>query len=232
MTNAPSGAPCPEWEKKAFSFLVRSRQELWGKHNENILAWLFRQGLRNHFAQDMLLGWNRSAKIRPAKAWGLIEETHGQETFLLPPGLVIPFFQERRLRKLIIHDIRPEAHCCPVPVLGGSFEPIVWGENKKHIVVVSNSVHALVVHQELPGDVTVIVPHPDTADVPAGLDQLVARAQAVWFFPDPGSPSQGRMPEPWRGIRPDAVITCCEKAEGMLDVIRSALTKFESVSRP
>jgi len=47
------------------AFVTRCHQHLFGKNNEDPLAYLFRQGIKNEFAKQMLMGWNKYSQERP-----------------------------------------------------------------------------------------------------------------------------------------------------------------------
>ena len=55
------------WRDKAVAFAARSRQELWGKHNEDIMAWFFLNGFKNRFIKDKLLAYTVMQK---GAGWG------------------------------------------------------------------------------------------------------------------------------------------------------------------
>jgi len=161
------------WRDKAVAFSARSRQELWGKHNEDILAWFFLNGFKNRFIKDKLLGWNRRPKERPSEAWGFPE---GTGPLFFPPGIVIPFVEEKHLRKLMIFDhSRPGGSPCHV-VPGSAGIPMVFGQDTRRTAVVENIVHGLLLHQEFPENLCVVVPDDSASCVPDSN---------TLYFPDP-----------------------------------------------
>lgn len=176
------------WKNKAFSFLVRCRSELWGKHNEDILAWMFKQGFSNQFAQDMLLGWNKYPKIRPVLNWGLWEGLDDplicHDKLTLPPGLVIPYIVDKDLRKLMFYNYQSDRPQRGLPLPGGSAEPMVLGRPSPRIAVVFDIIHGLYAHQELKDQFTVVIPHAFDVQDEKTLS-LVRHADVCLVFPDP-----------------------------------------------
>lgn len=161
------------WRDKAVAFAARARQELWGKHNEDILAWFFLNGFRNPFIKDMFLGWNKRPKDRPAEPWGFPE---GTAQLFFPPGIVIPYVVENHLRKLMIFDHnRPTGKPCHV-VPGSAAIPVVFGQNDQRTAVVENILHGLLLHQEFPENLRVVVPDDPAPCVPDS---------ETLYFPDP-----------------------------------------------
>jgi hypothetical protein len=219
MTDPSLNIPNPAWSKKAFSFLVRCRQELWGKHNEEVLAWFFRQGIRNRFAHDMILGWNRFARIRPAEAWGIKGPSDPAGTVVIPPGIIVPGFEGQTLRSLFVYDPTITTGSSCFTVAGGAVEPLVWGENTERITVVFNLVHGLFVHQERPTEVTVIVPHPDQPNVPQTILQRMATASEIMICPDPEIQTGDALTTVWTKAHPDTIVKAYAKASALCEDI-------------
>lgn len=207
------------WKNKAFAFLVRARQDLWGKHNEEILAWIFKAGFSNQFARDMLLGWNKYPKTRPAANWGLADDVVDPlvqgEKLTLPPGLVIPYMVEKDLRKLMFYDTQctGPTPCFPLP--GGATESMILGGTHARIAVVFNIIHGLLVHQELKDTITVIIPHdPDSPDAHASA--LIEGAETCLVFPDPRS----FQSQSWHGHLNPAHCCTCSTPQEIIQQIR------------
>jgi hypothetical protein len=118
-----------EWKDRALGFLARSRQELWGKHNEDIMAWLFLKGFKNRFSQDALIGWNKRPKERPAVHWGFGPdftcEHVRQGNLYFPPGIVIHYIVETSLTKLVIVRCDDSSGHLPYLVPGSSITVVV-----------------------------------------------------------------------------------------------------------
>nr|NJM03660.1 hypothetical protein [Desulfobacula sp.] len=66
----PSSFNPEAWRKKAGAFVIRCHHHLFGKNNEDPLAYLFTRGIKNEFAKKMLLGWNKFSQERPKENWG------------------------------------------------------------------------------------------------------------------------------------------------------------------
>ncbi|MFA6011962.1 MAG: hypothetical protein WC799_18365 [Desulfobacteraceae bacterium] len=182
------------WMNKAIAFLARSRQELWGKHNEEILAWFFLNGFKNSFIQDMLLGWNKRPKERLAETWGFSTDdsdsrlTNAQfkdTNLFFPPGIVIPYVVAKHLEKLIIYD-HEKTTGNPCYVVPGSNEtPVVFGKQCQQVAVVENIVHGLLLFQEFPDNLTVVVPDESPAFVPIHEPEKESQPLEILYFPDP-----------------------------------------------
>ncbi len=89
------------WRKKASAFVTRCHHHLFGKNNEDPLAYLFTQGIKNEFAKQMMIGWNKFSQERPMENWGF---GPGPEKLLLQKGLVIPYIVEKELKSVFIHS--------------------------------------------------------------------------------------------------------------------------------
>jgi len=177
------------WMNKAMAFLARSRQELWGKHNEEILAWFFLNGFKNSFIQDMLLGWNKRPKERSAETWGFSSDDSDSQlknsNLFFPPGIVIPYVVDKHLEKLIIYDHeKTTGNPCHV-VPGSSEKPVVFGKQCQHVAVVENIVHGLLLFQEFPENLTVVVPDESPAFAPIHEPGKESQPLEILYFPDP-----------------------------------------------
>lgn len=223
MTSLNHTMPNTIWKNKAISFVVRTRQDLWGKHNEDILAWFFLEGFNNTFIRDMLLGWNKFAKNRPSKAWGLPDECLSQGIhqgkFILPPGIVIPHIVNKDLRKILIYDHlnKDSKRCVPVP--GSSSDPIILGDSRTNVAVFSNIIHGLFIYQELKKDVTIIIPHTSREIPDSNSCVLIRQAEHRWIFPDPLAQGTDHALESWTHIAQETRWTPYEKVADLLNII-------------
>lgn len=177
------------WKNKAIAFLARTRQELWGKHNEEILAWFFLNGFKNQFIKDMLLGWNKRPKERPAETWGFSTDCSDSllknSNLFFPPGIVIPYVVDKHLEKLIIYDHeKTTGNPCHV-VPGSAKTPVVFGKQCQHVAVVENIVHGLLLFQEFTDNLTVVVPNESSACVPIHGPGKEHQPLEILYFPDP-----------------------------------------------
>ena len=93
------------WRKKASAFVIRCHHHLFGKNNEDPLAYLFTRGIKNEFAKKMLLGWNKFSQERPGENWGF---GPGPEKIVLQKGLVIPYIVEKELKSVFIYVYEPD----------------------------------------------------------------------------------------------------------------------------
>ena len=178
----------PLWKDKALSFLARSRQELWGKHNEDILSWFFLNGFRNNFIQAMLLGWNRRAKQRPAKNWGFQAEdstTCDSPNLFFPPGIVIPYVVDQNIEKLLVynHECERGNPCHIVP--GSSSSSMILGGKNNRVALVQNIMHALLLYQEFPEHLSIIVPDDDKHPYFDCKDLCSESLSEMLVFPEP-----------------------------------------------
>lgn len=175
----------PVWRDKAVAFAARSRQELWGKHNEDILAWFFVNGFKNRFIKDMFLGWNRRPKERPAENWGFTEPDAGCAHLFFPPGIVIPWVVDQHLLKLMIVDHTKTAfHPCHVAP-GSARIPVVFGGGTRRTAVVENILHGLLLHQEFPENLTVVIPDDPDQPLPVAGTAHAEGPVETLYFPDP-----------------------------------------------
>lgn len=185
---------------------------------------MFTQGLSNRFAQDMLLGWNKYPKVRPAANWGLPDHLADplvqKGKLTLPPGLVIPYVEGKDLRKLLFYDYqsnRPQP-CFALP--GGSTEPMILGGPSSAIAVVFNVIHGLYVHQELHGKIRVIIPHEPQSPDNATVTQI-SLSDTCLVFPD----SITGIGHPWPDHIDGSLCHTYDKAEDIARMITDALMK-------
>lgn len=213
------------WKHKTFSFLVRSRQELWGKKNEDIMAWFFLQGLSNKFVNESLLGWNRHAMIRPVAAWHLPEnEPHSDSSgkFSLPPGIVIPDLEGQEIVKLLIFNHQSPGPDSLFTLPGSATRAMIWGNGGHHTLVVFNAIHALFLAQELGDRLTVILPDhrghaPDTRTL-----SLLSRTRDITICSeDPFQERDRRILGPWGSVTDPMEWLTYTKTDQILDRIRS-----------
>lgn len=167
------------WFKHAVAFAVRARAEMWGKHNAEVLAFLFQYGFKNRFVKDLLVGWNRRERFREAKTWGL---SSGKRV-ALPEGLVIPYLLDKQLRKLTIvrhtGDFRGPDYVVP----GSRPISMVFGAGPL-VAVVENILDGLLLHQEMGEGCSVIIPHDLATPPDAHAEKRLQEAERVLFFPD------------------------------------------------
>ncbi len=136
------------WKKKAMAFVTRAHRHLWGKNNEDPLAFLFCQGLSHQFIKQMHLGWNKHGQERTLEKWGLRGlKPPGQDGhFILPPGIVFPYIVDKALLSILIQPLDPESPCTLVP--GSTREPILLGNPHHPLVRVDTLLEGLGLFQE------------------------------------------------------------------------------------
>ncbi|MBI9090295.1 MAG: hypothetical protein JEZ12_13845 [Desulfobacterium sp.] len=176
-TNKTDNRERPLWEQRAMAFVTRSFRQLWGKNNEEMLAWLFNQGLSNPFVRTQLWGWNKHGQARNPALWG-IEPTDDTPALVLPQGIVVPYIVDKRLRKITI--VNNET----MEVPGGSHEPMVLGNQFKVIALVPDCVDGLFLFQEKGEQLGVIIPCGPAAKEPldAAAEKMLSNACTVLVF--------------------------------------------------
>ncbi|SMD08367.1 hypothetical protein SAMN02746065_13032 [Desulfocicer vacuolatum DSM 3385] len=139
------------WKKKATAFVIRSHRQLWGRNNEDPLAFLFRMGLSNATIKTLYLGWNKFGQERHWNKWG-IQEPHGQnlsgkkDCFLLAAGIIFPHIIEKELKSIWIHPMHPEGQISMVP--GSAPGPVLLGDVKKPVVTTTSLFKGLCLFQD------------------------------------------------------------------------------------
>ncbi len=149
------------WEKKAISFSLRTAHTLWGKHNEDILAWLYENGLSTPYTKDRLLGWNTRVMERPCENWGLQQKSSGGDPpskLLIPKGLTLPYIVNKKVLKLIVIDLdNPFGAYYTLP--GSQPVGMRFGESIEKVILTDSPFAALLLHQAHKETVSVFVPH-------------------------------------------------------------------------
>ena len=144
------------WEKKAIAFVTRSHQQLWGKNNEDPLAWLFEQGFENQFAKEMHLGWNKHSQTRNFDTWGLCpgDSKTADKKLVLPAGIVIPHIINQNLKSITIHTNKGDD---AILLPGSLLIPMVLGNNRKALAVLTSIIDGLYLFQETRRNITVVI---------------------------------------------------------------------------
>ncbi|VFQ44686.1 hypothetical protein [Desulfoluna butyratoxydans] len=148
------------WNEKAVAVTVKATKMLWGKHNESIQAWLFESGFALKTLKEAFIGWQVRNTRRPADSWG----TQGVDKILLPEGLTIPVIRDKELKRVVIfrmgHGHDGEYHT----VEGSDAVPLVLSGTTRRTVLVRRELDALLLHQELNNQWTVVA----SGDLPQG----------------------------------------------------------------
>ena len=142
------------WERKARAFAVRSRDHLWGKNNEDPLAFLYLKGLNLKFIGRMSLGWNKFGHKRPCDGWGLT----GKGSFFIPSGIVFPYIVEKKITGMFIismtgpEDSEPSSEL----ILPGSFKgPLILGPDNHEVKEATSITEGLKLFQENPDELKI-----------------------------------------------------------------------------
>ena len=189
--------PDPAWKKRATSFVIRSHRQLWGKNNEEPLAWLFLQGLKNSFVKEIYMGWNKHGQERSWESWGLApgqwigqdemeqetEQRKGQshnKRLILPSGLVIPFIRNKKLLKITLLRYEQTEKLLIIP---GSLKVAMILKNDSSCVdIVPWIMDALFLHQEREQGTSVLVPHPGDTPLDQEAQNILNNAQNIRLF--------------------------------------------------
>ena len=160
MPLKPDDIPDEIWKQKAGAFIVRAAHQLWGKHNEAIMAIMFRLGFNNKFIKKNLFGWNMRKNTRSYLSWN-IDKTESKkaytsikftdEKFKIPPGLVIPYIVDKNLMKVYIVEYDETDIISFSPLPGSSSLPVfLCGANAsdKPLFITDNPVDGFLIHQE------------------------------------------------------------------------------------
>ncbi len=160
------------WKKKAIAFVTRSHRHLWGKNNEEPLAFLFLKGLENQFAKDLVFGWNKFGQERPKVNWGIKDRLSSNGTsfggkfvlpstggkFVLPSGIVLPYIVHKELISVFIVSLY-ENKTTLVP--GSQSNLMVLNktaEDEFHpIIMVANILDGLFLYQEVQKKACIII---------------------------------------------------------------------------
>lgn len=124
--------PSEQWQHHATAFLARCRGQMWGKHKEEPLAWMFRAGFTVSFAEEAFFGWNFRPMTRNAASW--FGPDHEGESFFLPQGLVLPWIHEQKILRLSI--LKPDGESLVLP--GSSGEIMEKGEGRTLVLLFSD----------------------------------------------------------------------------------------------
>lgn len=141
------------WTQKAMAFVTRSHRHLWGKNNEDPLAFLFLKGLKNDFSKSLLLGWNKFGQYRPRENWGL--ETGGK--LFLTPGIVVPYIVDKTLLSVFVHD---DKNTISRMVEGSRSPTLVSGDIQHPVLFMFDLFDGLFLAQEAK-DTHLLIIHPD-----------------------------------------------------------------------
>ncbi len=147
------------WKKKAIAFVTRSHRHLWGKNNEEALAFLFLKGLENQLTKDMVLGWNKFGQKRLKEKWGIKKKTSTNAKFLLTSGIVIPYIIDKELTSVFIVSLKDANKAIMVP--GSQTRTLIFSDKDndkpQSILIVQNIMDGLYLYQETKKTVPIII---------------------------------------------------------------------------
>jgi hypothetical protein len=194
--------PRKNWQHQATAFLARCRAQMWGKHKEEPLAWLYRAGFSVSFAQDHFLGWNFRPMQRNAALW--LGEDRAGEKYALPQGLLLPWIQESQMLRLSILGMEGDTFILE----GSSLRPLVAEKGPCLLVCASDGDAFRLLQETKPG--TAVMAAPDFSLLRPSDFEGFGRIRLVTPFTDDARRlldelrSQGRMaqafPLPERGL--------------------------------
>lgn len=154
-------SPFKDWIKKASSFLLWTRQQLFSPKGKYALEFLIqKRGLSENTIKTAKLGYNPANFWKKREDWGLPSDftKDGKKRRLwLPKGITIPTYRESTLQRLRVRLQEPFdgiSYC----VISGSNNSIslVLGNNSERFIIVESELDGLLLHQEL-GDLATIV---------------------------------------------------------------------------
>lgn len=152
------------WKQKAAAFVTRSHRHLWGKNNEDPLAYLFTRGLKNEFAKKMLVGWNKFGQNRPLENWGLKNEISEGGKLFLPPGIVVPYIKNKQLLSVFIYIYEENRPGKTVLLPGSSPPPLILGKLENQRAKAEDLMEGLFLYQEHENTHCIVI-EPDLSDV-------------------------------------------------------------------
>ncbi len=151
------------WRKKAMAFVTRSHRHLWGKNNEDPMAFLFSRGLSHAFLKASLVGWNKFGQHRPLKNWGRHRSDDAHGTFFLPSGIVFPYIMKKELISVFISGFADDQTNRTLMVPGSGSPTLCLvppAQDLSSAVLIRDLFDGLFLFQET-GLKTAVIIHPD-----------------------------------------------------------------------
>lgn len=174
------------WEKKAVAFVIRSHRHLWGKNNEDPLAFIFKCGLENQFVKNLVIGWNKFGQERRSENWGFRTDSQETQKLFFPSGIVVPYIIEKKLLSVFIHPYDENKTNNTIILNGSSSPTMVLGDHLEEkiekVAFVSNILDGLFLFQEIKESGCVMI-HPDP-DIPVDnhYKSMVKDASTAFIF--------------------------------------------------
>ena len=153
--------PVDPWHDHGFPFVVQCRKNL--EQDPQTMKMLEKAGLEKRTIRRAWLGLNKEERKEDPVLWGLEPGADENISLVLPPGLVIPRFNEATLTRILI---RPPELVSPGrdQLVSGSVETpsaILTDQENAPVLLVTDELEALLVDQEV-GDAcsVVVLKHP------------------------------------------------------------------------
>ncbi len=156
----PAVVPPPAWRGNARNLALEARNYLLSSRpgQEALTALERDRFLLPDTVRHAGLGLVREAQWFPKANWGIAPEPGSKPKVWVPEGLLIPTIVNREIVSL---TVRRGRDCVP-PYLkvSGSSAISMWlgplGEEARAVVVVESALDAILLHQELPGDIATV----------------------------------------------------------------------------
>ncbi|MFH1155606.1 MAG: hypothetical protein V1793_17510 [Pseudomonadota bacterium] len=178
------------WNQKAVAFAVRSHRQLWGRNNEDPLAWIFQHGFKNAFMKQMMVGWNKHDQSRDPQDWGLPQALESDpdrtgeqnQRLFLPAGLVIPWIRDKELLKITVYR-----HQAPDPgngqmIQGSLPSAMILGNPGPRVAVVPHIMDGLWLCQEAGDNLCVVIPQAPEISLDATVMALIRDASNLMLL--------------------------------------------------
>ena len=172
--------PEPPFHARGFPLLTRWRLDL--QLDPARMRALTGLGLQRETIKNRWLAWNSEPREEQSRDWGL-DPKPGEETFMIPAGLVMPQFDGAKLVRLLVRNGQTTDHFSDTLVPGSRDEPLFLEAASEQgvLALVPDELSAAYVEQEA-GDFA----HIAVCQLPAGpLPKLAAEAvknEAITVF--------------------------------------------------
>ncbi len=146
-----------EWAEQATLFLEECEFQL--IKNQEVKEWLKSRGLKPETIRAARLGWNPKDEYHTRILWGLepaTDETGKIKRTYLKAGLVIPHIKDGKIVGLKIRKAIHGTGGKYTHVAGSDASPMVWGLEKKTLVIVESELDGILLNQET-GDLVGVV---------------------------------------------------------------------------
>lgn len=192
------------WQQQAFALVLRARKSL--ENNPEALHRLAALGFEPPTIERAWLGMVNEPLRMPGSDLGFGPGELKEDPFTLPPGLVLPFFEEAEPRRIAIRNASDWLAAADEFVLPGSRPaPVLLPSCLKDnppVVVVAEQMTALFLEQEV-GDACTILWLPDTkADLGKEVEDTLEHALRILVI-TPGVEPSSELAQ-WAAQRPKA----------------------------